>query len=146
MLEHLAKKIATSDRTHFGTGVPEEVIHDAEVVLEVTFPESYRWWLVQYGAGLLRGYELQGLCPQMPSQRDAHEIIVGDIVATTLMNRTDGLPEHLLELIDYEGDEVFYLDLSQSIGGESPVVCRLPGEGGLETVASSFADFLEQEL
>jgi hypothetical protein len=139
-------RIAASSRARFGAGVSDEVIRDAEAALGLQFPPSYRWWLGQYGAGYLGGYELQGLAPIRPSLRDPGEQYVGDVVYTALLNRARGIPPHLLEVLDYEGDEVYFLDLSVVSGGESPVVRQMDVAGRLEPVAASFADFLRREL
>ena len=71
---------------------------------------------------------------------------MGDVVCTTQINRKHGAPMHLLELLDHEGDEVYFLDLLGTAGGEAPVVVRRPGSDVLEAVAPSFAAFLEREL
>lgn len=147
LFDNLAARIAASQRAKFGHGVPEAIVADAESVLGVRFPMSYRWWLLRYGAGHLGGYELQGLAPVMPSERDPSEIYVGDVVRTALLNRSAGQPPQLLELLDYEGDEVYYLDLSNPTpDGEAPVLCRFIETGELESIAPSFAAFLEREL
>jgi hypothetical protein len=142
----LEAKIASSERASFGSGVPEEVIAEAEEALGVQFPKSYRWWLAKYGSGYLNGYELQGLCPMRPSERDPADHYVGDVVCMTRINRGQGTPSHLLELLNYEGDEVYFLDLLAVVDGEAPVVVGRPGTDQLDPVATSFAAFLESEL
>jgi hypothetical protein len=142
----LETKIASSSRASFGSGVSEEVIHDAELVLGVRFPRSYRWWLGRYGHGYLATYELQGLAPTKPSERDPDEVLLGDVVWTALNNRSRGEAPYLLELLNYEGDEIYYLDLSQADEGEAPVVVRVPHAESLNLVAESFQKFLEIEL
>jgi hypothetical protein len=144
-VEPLEGVIARSKRAKFGRGVVEAVVADAETVLGVRFPPSYRQWLLRYGSGYLATYELQGLAPDLPSQRDPEEVYVGDVVYTALLNRAEGLPLHLLEILSYEGDEVYYLDLSSG-DGEAPVLCREAGYHELHTVAPSFAEFLLKEL
>ena len=145
-MNDLEAKIASSQQASFGSGVPEEVIADAEEVLGVKFPTSYRWWLARYGAGYLGSYELQGLFPIRPSERDPADHYVGDVVCMTQINRGQGTPHHLLELLDYEGDEVYFLDLHAVVDGEAPVVVGRPGTDELEPVATSFAAFLKSKL
>ena len=142
----LEARISASARARFGKGVADDVIADAEKALGVRFPISYRWWLQRYGGGHLGGYELQGLAPVKPSEREPDEAFIGDVVWTTSENRARGLPAHLLELVSYEDDEVYYLDLSRSAGDESPVICRHAGQAGFDDVASSFTEFLERQL
>lgn len=144
-MELLDERIAASSRARFARGVPELVVVDAEAVLGIRFPPSYRAWLLKYGSGHLGGYELQGLGPEPPSQRDPTEVYVGDVVYLAQLNRANGLPSHLLELLNYEGDEVYYLDLSV-VNGEAPVVCRDAGVPELRLVADSFSTFLLSEL
>jgi hypothetical protein len=147
VLDELERRIATSRRAQFGKGVPEAVVADAERVMALRFPPSYRWWLLSYGAGYLGGYELQGLAPILPSERDPSEDLVGDVVQTARTNRAAGQPAHLLELLNYEGDEVYYLDLASiAADGEAPVVCRRSGVADLDRVAESFAAFLAQQV
>jgi hypothetical protein len=55
------------------------------------------------------------------------------------------MPPHLLEILNYEGDEVYLLDVS-SADGEARVLCREAGCDELRTSASSFAEFLRNEL
>jgi antitoxin YobK len=145
LVELLDERISASSRARFARGVPETVVADAETVLGIRFPPSYRAWLLRYGSGYLGGYELHGLGPELPSERDPAEVYVGDVVYLAQLNRADGLPTHLLELLNYEGDEVYYLDLSV-LGGEAPVVCREAGVPGLQIVADSFSAFLLRQL
>ncbi len=141
----LELRILESRHARFGQGVSEDIVRDAESVLGVQFPLSYRWWLLRYGSGYLGTYELQGLAPELPSKRDPAEVFAGDVVWTTLQNRARGLPDHLLELLSYEGDEVYFLDLAAG-QQEAPVVMRSAGNGDVHRVANSFAEFLSQEL
>ena len=148
-MEPLDAAIARSTRLKAwpNNGVTEEVIADAEAVLGVVFPASYRWWLTVYGTGLLDGYELQGLFPSKPSERDPEDVLCGDIVFATLRDRRlFGQPHHLLELLSYEGDEVYYLDLSQAVDGEAPVVCRDVNAPDLDVDAPTFEAFLRKRL
>jgi hypothetical protein len=144
-VEPLDVLIADSSRARFSKGVPEAVVADAEAVLGVRFPASYRDWLLRYGSGYLGSYELQGLEPELPSKRDPGEVYVGDVVSTALLNRAEGLPSHLVEILNYEGDEVYYLDLTAG-GEEAPVVCREAGYDELRPAGGSFAEFLRREL
>ena len=146
MTTALQTRIASSPRARFGSGVEADVVEDAERVLGVRFPQSYRWWLLRYGAGYLSGYELQGLAPVKPSERDPAELFVGDVVNTAVSNRRLGLASHLIELLSYEGDEEYFLDLSRMVADEAPVVRRVAGSEAQEDFAPSFAAFLEQHL
>jgi hypothetical protein len=146
--DRLAEVIAKSGRANFGHGVPELVIADAERHLGVAFPPSYRWWLANYGAGYIGGYELQGLFPEKIADREPDLPLIGDVVyLADLHAKRTGNPVHLLEILSYEGDEVYLLDTSRrGSDGECPVVCRHAGSDELQDVAADFAGFLEREL
>jgi hypothetical protein len=75
-MEPLDDLIANSPHATFGPGVPEGVIADAERALGVSFPPSYRRFLATYGGGYIRGYELEGLFPVKPSERNPEDILV----------------------------------------------------------------------
>jgi hypothetical protein len=146
--DRLAEVIAKSERANFGDGVAEQVIADAERHLGVAFPPSYRWWLANYGAGYVDGYELQGLFPEMIVDREPDLPLTGDVVyLADLSAKRPDHPRHLLEILSYEGDEVYLLDMSRrGPDGECPVVCRYAGSDELQDVAADFAAFLEREL
>lgn len=144
----LAALIAASKRARFGRGVRQDIIDSAEQHLGMRFPPSYRWWLLEYGAGYLGGYELQGLFPEPIVKRDPEVPLIGDIV--DLSNRNANLrwyPSHLLEILSYEGDEVYFFDTRRrSNDGEWPVVCIYAGASEPEDVAPNFAEFLRRQL
>jgi hypothetical protein len=144
----LVAPIASSKRAKFARGVPEAIIADAEQHLGLRFPPSYRWWLAEYGAGYLGGYELQSLLPQPIAERDSDLPLVGDIVDTAGRNAASVLrPAHLLELLSYEGDEVYFFDTARrSAAEEWPVVCLHSGTQEVVDVAGSFREWLEREL
>jgi hypothetical protein len=74
--------------------------------------------------------------------------LVGDVVYLADLRAERGKhPRHLLEILSYDGDEVYYLDLSRpGPDGEVPVVCRCAGSDELQDTAASFAQFVEREL
>jgi hypothetical protein len=147
-LDRLAALIARSSRANFGPAVAEEVIADAERHLGFRFPLSYRWWLRNYGVGYLNGYELQGLFPEMIDAREPDLPLVGDVVYLADLNaKNPGHPKHLLEILSYEGDEVYFLDAARpGPDGEYPVVGRYAGTHEVQDVAPDFAAFLERQL
>ena len=144
----LAALISSSKRAKFGHGTPLEIIADAEKHLGMQFPPSYRWWLAKYGGGYLGGHEFQGLFPQPIADRDPDLPLIGDIVDRAQQNTVAPLyPSHLLELLSYEGDEVYFFDTRRrSNDGEWPVVCICAGSSEPEDVARSFAEFLPRHL
>ncbi|AMA74303.1 MULTISPECIES: SMI1/KNR4 family protein [Aneurinibacillus] len=47
-----------SDDTDFTGGIPDEDIEKIESELKVEFPQSYKWFLKNYGAGGLFGVDI----------------------------------------------------------------------------------------
>jgi hypothetical protein len=146
--ERLAALIAQSARAKFGRGVSEEVIADAERHLGMSFPPSYRWWLMNYGGGYLGSCELQGLFLEMIDSSEPDLPLIGDLVYLADLNAMrPAHPKHLLEILSYEGDEVYFLDTARpNANGEYPVIGRYPSVDELQDVAIDFAAFLEREL
>src|SRR4051794_35247114 len=75
------------DRAHvafplFGHGVPPAAIEVAERKLGLAFPSSYRWWLLNYGGGQVRGDLLYGI--------DAENLGAPDIVERARRNQEAG--------------------------------------------------------
>lgn len=54
--------IQKSDDCFAGTGATNEVINDAEKVLNVVFNTEYRAYLAKYGVVAVNGHELTGIC------------------------------------------------------------------------------------
>jgi antitoxin YobK len=146
--DDLKQRIASSQRAEFGHGTRLEIIHDAERHLGFAFPPSYRWWLEKYGCGYLGGYELQGLLDEPIAGRDPDMVVSGDIVDQARRNARKRLfPSHLLELLSFEGDEVYFFDTTRrSDDGEWPVVLITTESSEPETYASCFAGFLKKQL
>ena len=144
----LAALIASSRRAQFGPGVLPEIVADAERHLGVRFPPSYRWWLLNHGAGYLSGHELQGLCPEPIAKRDPEMPPVGDIVNLAHRNAAaNQYPSHLIEILSYEGDETYFFDTPRcSADGEWPVVCIGAGASDPQDIAADFAEFLRRQL
>jgi hypothetical protein len=63
------------DFADFGEGVSEECIAKAEERLGFSLPESYKWWLKNYGGGEVFGYEIFSVY-----EDDFDEVDGGDIV------------------------------------------------------------------
>jgi len=147
-LEPLREAISRSKRAKFASGVPLEIVADAERHLRLKFPPSYRWWLLHYGAGYLNGCELQGLYPQKVAERDPHRALSGDIIDLAHRNASSAhCPTHLLEFLSYEKDQAYFFDTEQSSpSGEWPIVRIANGNGKPEPVAESFAEFLVNQL
>lgn len=147
-LIELETRIASSQRANFGTGTPIQFILDAENYLGMMFPPTYRWWLQRYGTGYLGGYELQGLFPELITDRDPEIPLIGDILELAKINHAaKRYPSHLLEILNYDGDEVYLFDTQRrSTTGEWPVVCIDANFSTIEDVADNFGHFLRMHL
>lgn len=89
----------------FGNGVSEEWIIKAEKRLNVIFPESYKWWLRNYGGGEIRGEEIYSIY-----EIDFDTVVGGDIVYINEINRRQQGYTNDMIVISESFDEIFYLD------------------------------------
>jgi hypothetical protein len=143
--EEIERQIrAYPDDVKFAGGVSEEWIRKAEAALGLHFPPSFRRYLERYGGGRIGGEVVNGLLG-IPFE----DACGPDIVYNTQLDRAQsGLDPNLVSLVDNDGDEVFYLDLSRvDEDGESPVVRVLIEEPtARQTYAENFAEFLLKRI
>jgi len=100
----------------------------------VVFPNSYRTFLQQFGAGNFYYHEIFGL----PRDR-----LWGDVVMMNQL-RSRTVPRHYVKVTEEGDDAGFYLDTSRmNAEGECPLVALGPGNE-TRVVADSFLDFLRQ--
>lgn len=123
--------------------VSEERIREGEESLGIRFPESYRQFLLEYGAAMGPGWELHGIDPTRTSEDEPPTF--EDVVKKAVRDRSGYHgrfhPNHLIE-IAHDGMELgFYLDLSHESDGDCPVVGLGPGVD-LLVAAPTFVDFL----
>jgi hypothetical protein len=132
MIRQVAERCAIE---HDSSGpVSEEEVAAAERELGVMFPPSYRAFLRQYGAGMVKSYELFGL----PRHR-----LWGDVVMMNQLTPTL-LPSCFLKIVGDNGHCSYYLDTSQiDSQGECPVMSFQGGADG-RIVAENFLDFLRK--
>lgn len=125
------------DLANFGRGADPAAIAAAGTRLGVTFPESYRWFLLWYGAGTFGPHRFYGLGTL-------------DAVALTesLREGEPGFPRAFVAVY-LAGDEVLCLDTGAP-GQEAPVVAWLPGrpapEQPLEIACGSFVELLATKI
>ncbi len=115
---------------------------DSQKVLEIEnqlmllIPESYQWFLKEFGHGGIFGVEILGNgLAETPS-----------CVKPTKNWRKFGLPNHLLCVEDSGTDYIYCLDTSRMRNGECPVVDWEQGEGIGQIYFETFLDFFEQRL
>lgn len=124
---------------------PEILIILAQDRLSVKFPETYRRFLLEYGAGGAGGVEFYGVV-----QEDFDHSSYPDVVWLTLKGRKEwGLPNFLLPVFGLGDGEFFCLDLGVQKGSEAKVVGFIPGyssvEQDLDVIAEDFGKlFLDQ--
>jgi antitoxin YobK len=104
--------------------------------LAVILPESYKWFLKEFGLALIPGTIILGNgLASIPT-----------CVESTHDWRKIGLPEYLVAIEDPEGDWVYCLDTSKMNEGECPVVDWDPKKGVGKLFYKSFLDFFKVRL
>ncbi|HHY2675857.1 TPA: SMI1/KNR4 family protein [Bacillus toyonensis] len=93
--------------------VNEDTIQETAQMLNLTFPNSYLWFLKQYGSGGLDGMDING-CETTAADSSV-------VYHTKLYRETYNLPEQYIVLNDIDGT-VTCLDTNQMKDGECPVV------------------------
>jgi cell wall assembly regulator SMI1 len=113
----LGQQLRQHHEFEHGWGATAAAVDAAENRLGVTFPASYRKFLIDFGWGTFGDFEICGLGADVP--------LWMDVVEVTRLERSNAiapLPAHLLP-IHAEGDEdQVCLDLRGSPGGLAPVV------------------------
>ena len=98
------------------------LINLAQDRLSVKFPDTYRRFLLEYGAGGVGGIEFYGVV-----QEEFEQSGYPDVVWLTLKGRKEwNLPGFLLPVYDLGDGEFFCLDLRNKEGDESKVVGFTP--------------------
>ena len=126
-----AREIIDMDATEFVGSVSESEIENAMKELSVSFPESYRAFLSDFGGGDAGGEIIFGITN---NEED-------DVVIATQMERSQGLPEKLI-IIGFWDDSLVCLDTGKMNNRECPVV-RVNGDySEAEIVAETFGKYL----
>lgn len=130
-----AKEIIDMDATEFVGGVSKSEIENAMKTLSVTFPESYKAFLTDFGGGDAGGEIIFGITNNEEN----------DIVIATKMERSVGLPKNLI-IIGFWNDTLVCLDTSKRNGEECPVVEVNDDYTKIEVIAETFGKFLYEYL
>ncbi|MCI3197026.1 SMI1/KNR4 family protein [Bacillus sp. HU-1818] len=116
-------------------GVTDKHIKEIEKDLKVTLPDSYKWFLTEYGTGgafgtMILGYDSHGaeVVEQTKEYRTFYNLIPGLVV------------------IEYIDEFSYCLDTNKMVDGECPVILWDNHEGYGYTAAHSFLEFLLQQL
>ena len=126
-----AKEIMDMEATEYVGGASKDEIECAMKELSVTFPESYKAFLNDFGAGDAGGEIIFGIT----------DIEEENVVEVTKMERREGLPDNFV-IINYLDDTFLCLDISKMKNDECPVVELSEDYKVTKTVAKSFGQFL----
>ncbi len=130
-----AREIMDMDATEFVGGVSESEIERAMKALSVTFPESYKAFLTDFGGGDAGGEIIFGITNRKED----------DAVTATQAERSVGLPENLV-MIGFWNDTLVCLETSKMVDGECPVVEVNSNYSEIEVIADTFGKFLLEYL
>jgi hypothetical protein len=138
-----AKSIINTNpsRSRFVGSRPESLVEKAEQALGVRFSQTYRAFLLEFGAGSFGSAEFFGVIDE-----DWNESSIPDGVWYTLNERAENnLPSNLVVIGDTGTGEFFVLDL---IHPEGPVFVVDPSDpiGTREAVAPDFGTFLLERV
>ncbi|MBP2623221.1 SMI1/KNR4 family protein [Streptococcus oricebi] len=121
----------------FGEGISKEWVNKAEQALNVTFPNSYKWWLENYGGGEIDGDEIFSVYGL-----DFDNVVGGDVVYINKLNQKNHVTNTDQLVICESFDDTFFLELSKMNNGEAPVL-RLSNK---QLYAKDFLEFLERRI
>jgi len=119
----------------------EDWIARAEARLHRQLPDSYKWFLREYGGGEIGGDEVYSIY-----EMDFETVNGCDIVFQHLMGLKSGdYDDQQLMITTTSLGEYFFLDYTRFADGECPV-CQLLPSGKPVEYAKDFVDFLEKRI
>jgi cell wall assembly regulator SMI1 len=124
-----------------------ELVQQAEDALGVTFPPTFREFVLRLGAGGFGGQEFFGV-----TTANFERSAVPNGVWLTLDERNScGLPKEFIIISDTGYGEYYAIDLSQTnASGESPIILFCPGswrpEDKVPIVADDFGAFILEKV
>jgi hypothetical protein len=120
----------------FTGGVGEKQIDYVQDTLKLNLPESYKWFLNNYGSGGLYGVDILGVAKSN----------IATVVTETKSYRDLGMSENLVVIEDID-EYAYCLDTSNMENNECPVIAWNK-QGGLDdyNTAENFYEFLSQRL
>jgi hypothetical protein len=141
-LEQALDAMRASGQTHVKGRRDPALVAAAERALGLTFPPTYRRFVLDMGAGGVGAFEVYGVTGD-----DFTNSSVPNGIWVTLSDRAAGMPGHLVVVGETGMGENYVLDTSRTDAtGECPVVIWVPGASQpgdeLEHVADDFGTFL----
>jgi hypothetical protein len=113
----------------------DKKIAEIEQLLGITLPESYKWFLREFGHGGIPGLEIYGNGLAK----------ISSCVHYTTEWREFGLQEHFVVVEDVD-EWLYCLDTSRLCNGECPVVDWVQGEGIGQEYYETFFIFFEKQI
>ena len=119
----------------------DEWISKAEMYMNITFSDSYKWFLAEYGGGDINGEEIFSIY-----EIDFENAVGGDIVYNYIIDIRDNLHEKN-EIVVSRTDfgEEFYFNYNKSYKNECPIYLRLGKDDGV-LYTSDFYEFLYKRI
>ncbi|QBH00767.1 SMI1/KNR4 family protein [Xanthomonas oryzae] len=134
--------VARSSVIETNGGIPPEWIASAERELGFLLPDSYRWWLENYGDTAIAGRVMLTLAP--PEFRDDADI---DLVYVRKLDLESNIKSHRrLYFFLPSLEESFAFDLDGVEDGEYPVIREDALGGDEEVYADNFAQFITKQI
>lgn len=122
----------------FGEGTSLEWITKAEEKIGKPLPESYKWWLLNYGGGEIGREEIFSIYEQ-----DFDSVVGGDIVHMYQLALKNGQDPRRLPLCHSDMDGVFTFEIVDDIrGNEYHIVSEATGT----KYSDNFLDFIEKRI
>src|SRR5919109_4743027 len=135
------------DEADFTGGADPALIEQAERLLGLTFPPSYREFLARLGAGDLAGEEFYGIIPGL----DMNDPTVPNMVGITKeLHNAGTLPADMVVIGSTGYGPYYVIDTGRpDPRGEAPVLVWYPGMSTRENAerdAESFGEFFTAEV
>ncbi|MDA3804489.1 SMI1/KNR4 family protein [Clavibacter sp. CT19] len=112
----------------------------AEEAIGFPLPESYKWWLTEFGDTSIAGQDMLTLAP--PEFRDDAD---QDLIYVRKLDLRNGVtPVDRLHFFVPSPEESFAFDLAGYDRGEYPVIREDALGGGDHVYAGTFAEFMER--
>jgi antitoxin YobK len=122
----------------YGDGISEEWIIKAENRLGFELPNSYKWWLRNYGGGEIYGEEIFSIYEQ-----DFDTVVGGDLVYNYELNMKDKNYGNDKVVICEANDDVFYFNLSKRNDENELPIYSLNDK---KKYANDFIEFLKKRM